>query len=205
MPPPSSVSRTQGSTTLQISSSRLMTTERCLSSPSAGGLVQGTSLPRSPLRTVPRLFRLSSIWFINMVLTELSLSKSKTSPEASPCHSCFLFLSWEFPNGLGIGCNQNSTSDAENFIAFLKNLRGQTSANGLLISAAVSIAPPAGSDGTPLTNVTDLANVLDHITIMNYDINVGPPTHNIPNRDPQLIIHFAGSMVQHSWPQRSPR
>ena len=86
----------------------------------------------------------------------------------SPPHS-----SWEAPNSPGIGCNQLSTADSENFLAFLQELRAQPAGKNLYITAAVGINPWVGPDGQPLTDVSAFAQVLDHIAIMNYDINVG--------------------------------
>ena len=146
---------------------------RWLASQSAGGPVPVSSLLRSPLRTVPRLSRLSSTWLTNTVLTQSTLSKLKLFPKLSPRRSCFPFFSWEFPNQAGIGCNLISPSDAENFLGFLQELRAQPAAKNLLLSAAVSVTPFHGSDGTSMTNVSDFAAVLDHIAVMNYDINVG--------------------------------
>lgn len=78
---------------------------------------------------------------------------------------------WEYPAGTGIGCNQGSPSDAQNFLAFLQALRQDPAGKNLYLSAAVSPAPFIGSDGNPMTDVSGFAAVLDHITIMNYDIN----------------------------------
>lgn len=93
-----------------------------------------------------------------------------------------------------------SSSDLDNFTAFLKELRAEPAAHGLLISAAVSVTPYLGSDGKPSTNLSDFAAVLDHIAIMNYDINVGLQRFN---KGPSLMIHSTGSMVQHCRSQRS--
>jgi len=51
-------------------------------------------------------------------------------------------------------------------------LRAQPAAKNLYITAAVSTSPFAGPDGKPMTDVSKFAEVLDHIAIMNYDINV---------------------------------
>jgi chitinase len=66
-----------------------------------------------------------------------------------------------------------SGADSENFLAFLQELREQPEAKELYITAAVGINPWIGSDGKPLTDVSEFAKVLDHISVMNYDINVG--------------------------------
>jgi len=93
---------------------------------------------------------------------------------------------WEYPNKQGIGCNIISTNDSANFLSFLQTLRNQTGAQDLIISAAVSITPFVGSTGTPMTDVSAFAKVLDYIEVMNYDIwgswssTVGP---NAPLND----------------------
>lgn len=78
---------------------------------------------------------------------------------------------WEYPALGGIGCNENSSSDASNFLAFLQELRQQPEGQKLYISAAAAPTPFVGPDGKPMTNVSDFAAVLDHLTIMNYDVN----------------------------------
>ncbi|KAI0253573.1 glycoside hydrolase family 18 protein [Lactifluus subvellereus] len=87
---------------------------------------------------------------------------------------------WEYPSKQGVGCNIVSTNDSANFLSFLKMLRAQSGAQNLIISAAVSITPFIGSDGTPMSNVSEFAKVLDYIEVMNYDVwgpwspSVGP-------------------------------
>ncbi|KAF8067860.1 glycoside hydrolase family 18 protein [Lyophyllum atratum] len=76
---------------------------------------------------------------------------------------------WEYPNKQGVGCNTISPDDSANFLLFLTALRAKAP-SGLIISAAVGITPFAGPDGTPMTDVSGFANVLDHIAIMSYDI-----------------------------------
>ena len=95
-----------------------------------------------------------------------------------------------------------STSDTQNFLAFLQQLRQDPTGKNLYISAAVSPTTFIGSDGTPMTNVSDFAAVLDHINIMNYDINVG--TRHVSRERPHLIIRSAGTMdYLRRRPQRS--
>ena len=84
-----------------------------------------------------------------------------------------LRFSWEYPNSPGIGCNEVSSADSENFLAFLQELRSQPAGQNLYLTAAVSTTPFVGPDGQPMTDVSQFAQVLDHIAIMNYDINVG--------------------------------
>lgn len=93
-------------------------------------------------------------------------------------------IDWEFP-GKKEECNTNSPDDAANFLLFLQELR-QSVGNKMLISAAVSIVTWTGPDGTPLTDVSEYAQVLDYISMMNYDLfgewtpTVGP---NAPMND----------------------
>jgi len=59
----------------------------------------------------------------------------------------------------------------KNFLAFLQELRAQPAAKNLYLTAAVAVTPFTGPDGQPMTDVSGFAKVLDHIAIMNYDIN----------------------------------
>ncbi|KAF9444016.1 glycoside hydrolase family 18 protein [Macrolepiota fuliginosa MF-IS2] len=77
---------------------------------------------------------------------------------------------WEYPNKQGIGCNIISPSDSANFLAFLQQLRQDSTGSKLYLSAAVSIAPFMGPDGTPMSDVSEFSKYLNHIAIMNYDI-----------------------------------
>lgn len=71
--------------------------------------------------------------------------------------------SWEYPNSQGIGCNQISTSDSANFLSFLQELRQDPAGQKLILTAATSITPFAGSDGTPMADVSEFAKVLDYV------------------------------------------
>jgi len=94
--------------------------------------------------------------------------------------------SWEYPNHQGIGCNIISASDTSNFLAFLQELRLDPVGVKLTISAAVGIAPFVDASGSPLTDVSDFAEVFDYVVIMGYDVwgswssTVGP---NAPLND----------------------
>ncbi|THG95976.1 hypothetical protein EW026_g5768 [Hermanssonia centrifuga] len=93
---------------------------------------------------------------------------------------------WEYPGNQGIGCNVVSPNDTSNFLSFLQELRQDPVGQKLFLTAATSIFPWKGPDGTPLTNVSGFAEVLDYVAIMNYDIwgswstSVGP---NAPLND----------------------
>lgn len=93
---------------------------------------------------------------------------------------------WESPNNQGIGCNTISVHDTANFLAFLQELRRNPVAAKLTLSAAVGLAPFFNASGSPLTDVTGFAKVLDYVAVMNYDVwgswfsTVGP---NAPLND----------------------
>jgi len=110
---------------------------------------------------------------------------------------------WEYPASQGIGCNTVRTSDTANFLSFLQELRQDPLGAKLTLSAAVATSPFIGPNGSPLTDVSGFAKVLDYIAIMNYDIwgpwspTVGP---NAPLDDtcaaPQNQAGSAVSAVQ---------
>ncbi|KAH8115964.1 glycoside hydrolase [Phellopilus nigrolimitatus] len=93
---------------------------------------------------------------------------------------------WEYPNADGIGCNTKSGTDTSNFLSFLQALRAEPAGANLTLSAATSIKPFNGQDGNPMTDVSQFSQVLDFISIMNYDVwgsfskTVGP---NAPLND----------------------
>ncbi|KAG2122829.1 glycoside hydrolase family 18 protein [Suillus cothurnatus] len=75
---------------------------------------------------------------------------------------------WEYPDKQGIGCNIISSDDTANFLSFLQQLREERS--NLTISAAVSLTPFRDSSGSPSTDVSAFAKVLDYVAIMDYDV-----------------------------------
>ncbi|KAH7920620.1 glycoside hydrolase family 18 protein [Leucogyrophana mollusca] len=77
---------------------------------------------------------------------------------------------WEYPNDQGIGCNTISPNDTSNFLAFLQELRQTPIGAKLTLSAAVAVTPFVGPNGSPSTNVSGFAEVLDYIAVMNYDV-----------------------------------
>ncbi|KAN0105191.1 glycoside hydrolase family 18 protein [Russula decolorans] len=93
-------------------------------------------------------------------------------------------IDWEYPNNLGIGCNQVFPDDSANLLLFLQNLRSMN--ESLVLSAAVPLKPFLDENRIPMTNVSEFAGVLDYIEIMNYDVwrsisnSVGP---NAPLND----------------------
>jgi chitinase len=52
----------------------------------------------------------------------------------------------------------------------LQELRSTEVGKNLTLSAATSIAPFYGSSGSPLTNISAFAHVLDYVEVMNYDV-----------------------------------
>ena len=77
--------------------------------------------------------------------------------------------SWEYPTAGGIGCNEQSKNDTENYLLFLQELRQRLPDK--TISAAVGLNPFVnGSTDEPSTDVSGFAAVLDYIEIMNYDV-----------------------------------
>ncbi|PCH44849.1 glycoside hydrolase family 18 protein [Wolfiporia cocos MD-104 SS10] len=81
-----------------------------------------------------------------------------------------LDFDWEYPNKQGLGCNIISPSDSANFLSFLQALRAAPGGRNLTLSAAAGIAPFAGAGGTPMSNVSAFAAVLDYVEVMNYDV-----------------------------------
>lgn len=77
-------------------------------------------------------------------------------------------IDWEFPGQQGNAGNVVSPNDSANYLAFLQLLREALPA-GAKISAATMTVPWADPQGNPLKDVTEFANVLDWILIMNYD------------------------------------
>ncbi|SCZ91436.1 BZ3500_MvSof-1268-A1-R1_Chr1-2g01407 [Microbotryum saponariae] len=98
-------------------------------------------------------------------------------------------ISWLYPVKQGIGCNTVSRKDTDDFLEFLKTLRGWLG-TGYLISIAV---PPNGfltGNGTEhVHDYSEWARVLDHINIMTYDY-AGPWS---PKTGPLSPMHSCAS------------
>jgi chitinase len=82
--------------------------------------------------------------------------------------------SWEFPGIQGIGCNAVDPQDTNNFLAFLQELRATSMGKKLILSASVFDTPWVDATGSPSTNISAFSNVLDYISIMNYDVKSNP-------------------------------
>ncbi|KAG9015421.1 hypothetical protein FRB94_000025 [Tulasnella sp. JGI-2019a] len=78
-------------------------------------------------------------------------------------------IDWEYPGHMGQDGNIVSPTDSANFILFLNALRAALPA-GAVITAATQAWPFAGPDGSPMSDVSAFAAVLDWILIMNYDV-----------------------------------
>ncbi|GAA6041633.1 hypothetical protein JCM8097_007781 [Rhodosporidiobolus ruineniae] len=78
-------------------------------------------------------------------------------------------IDWEYPVVQGEGSNIISPQDSANFLLFLQTLRSVAGENARL-SMAANVAGLYGADGTPLTDMSGFAAVLDYVTIMTYDI-----------------------------------
>ncbi|KAF5353706.1 hypothetical protein D9758_008618 [Tetrapyrgos nigripes] len=81
-----------------------------------------------------------------------------------------LDFDWEYPNRQGLGCNVLNPDDTANFIAFLKELRQDPVGAKLDLSAAVSITPYVDASGNPSSDMSEFAQHLNTVMIMNYDI-----------------------------------
>lgn len=77
---------------------------------------------------------------------------------------------WEYPNDQGIGCNVINSEDAPNFLSFLQALRADPVGSNLTMSASTTLKPWVGPNGTAMTDVSQFADVLDWINVMNYDV-----------------------------------
>lgn len=81
-----------------------------------------------------------------------------------------LDFDWEYPAKQGTGCNTISSNDTSNFLSFLQELRASPSGANLTLCAATSLTPWNDTSGNPSKDVSAFSQVLDWITIMNYDV-----------------------------------
>ena len=93
----------------------------------------------------------------------MASTSSKSNPKLIKCAYAQLDISWEYPNEAGIGCNVMSPDDSKNFLSLLKKLRAHPVGSELILTAAVAITPFAGSDGSPMNDVSEFATVLNFI------------------------------------------
>ncbi|SCV70718.1 BQ2448_3480 [Microbotryum intermedium] len=86
-------------------------------------------------------------------------------------------IDWEYPGTQGASGNAVSSSDTDNFLLFLQDLRRVLPTARL--SSCTTQQAFIGANGSPLANVSAFAQVLDGILVMNYDVwgassNPGP-------------------------------
>ncbi|KIJ70078.1 glycoside hydrolase family 18 protein [Hydnomerulius pinastri MD-312] len=77
-------------------------------------------------------------------------------------------IDWEYPGQSGQAGNEESSNDTANMLEFFKVLRATLPANAK-ISAAVQDTPFAGPDGKPVKDAAGFAQLIDFVTLMNYD------------------------------------
>ncbi|KAL7421165.1 hypothetical protein Q5752_004050 [Cryptotrichosporon argae] len=93
-------------------------------------------------------------------------------------------IDWEYPGLQGAGSNAVASDDSANFLVFLQELRA-TLPSGALISTATQDWPYADANGSPMTDVSAFAEVIDWILLMNYDVwgSSSTPGANAPLSD----------------------
>ncbi|KAI0677163.1 glycoside hydrolase [Trametes maxima] len=93
-------------------------------------------------------------------------------------------LDWEYPAQNGNAGNLVSAVDSANFLEFLKVLRA-TLPPQAKITAATQTVPFADANGDPLQDVSEFAEVLDWVLLMNYDTwgSSSTPGPNAPLSD----------------------
>ncbi|KIY52226.1 glycoside hydrolase, partial [Fistulina hepatica ATCC 64428] len=99
-------------------------------------------------------------------------------------------IDWEYPASPGSG-NPHSSQDSGNFLQFLQALRSALGPRKI-ISAAVTHLPWLGSDGRPMSDVSDFAAELTYLNIMNYDVN-DPSSDPTPSPNAPLGNHCGNS------------
>ncbi|KAG8218613.1 glycoside hydrolase family 18 protein [Butyriboletus roseoflavus] len=77
-------------------------------------------------------------------------------------------IDWEYPGQIGQQGNSESATDSANMLQFFKVLQ-QKLPPGAMISAAVQDTTFTGPDGQPMKDVSPFSQVVDWITLMNYD------------------------------------
>ncbi|KAJ6498781.1 chitinase [Mycena sanguinolenta] len=76
---------------------------------------------------------------------------------------------WEYPGVQGIGCNTISSSDTENFLVMLQELRASPIASNVTLTAATAVTPFPTNTNTSI--IPQFAAVLDWIAPMVYDLS----------------------------------
>ena len=80
----------------------------------------------------------------------------------------FILCSWQFPN-VNLTCNTVSSNDLDNYLKLIQEMRNSTVLQHLTISATVPVKPWVNASGNHAENLSDFAQVLDFIELMNYD------------------------------------
>lgn len=78
-------------------------------------------------------------------------------------------IDWEYPGHAGSSSNTFNTNDTANFLLFLRSLRAALPP-GAKITAAVEPTPFVDDQGRQLEDVSEFAEILDWVLIMNYDL-----------------------------------
>ncbi|KAJ7180229.1 glycoside hydrolase [Mycena crocata] len=93
-------------------------------------------------------------------------------------------IDWEYPGHQGEGRNEVDINDTANFLLFLRLLRSMLPP-AAVITAATLTTPFYGPDGQPRSDVTEFAQVLNWILLMNYDVwgSSATPGPNAPFYD----------------------
>ena len=78
-------------------------------------------------------------------------------------------IDWEYPGRAGNDGNLFTPQDTANFLSFLKLLRAKLPADAH-ISAATLTTPFVDGNGAPSADVSEFGDVLNWITMMNYDV-----------------------------------
>ncbi|KAJ2159827.1 hypothetical protein GGF46_002718, partial [Coemansia sp. RSA 552] len=95
-------------------------------------------------------------------------------------------IDWEYPGKEGAKCNTfDAAADSENFLKFLQALRTAIDAEypgeqAKIITAAVGVEPWY-SNGQPMTDLSEYAEVVDFVHLMAYDIMGGFSETTGPN------------------------
>ncbi|KWU47291.1 glycoside hydrolase [Rhodotorula sp. JG-1b] len=77
-------------------------------------------------------------------------------------------IDWEYPGTQGNAGNQVSSSDTQNMLSMLQLLRQKLPTT--LLSTCTTQQTYVGANGNPVGDVSQFANVLDHVMVMNYDV-----------------------------------
>ncbi|KAJ2641181.1 hypothetical protein GGH99_008968, partial [Coemansia sp. RSA 1285] len=94
-------------------------------------------------------------------------------------------IDWEYPGRLGDTCNVfDKANDTPNYLKFLQSLRAAFDSKfgkkGKLITLAIRVQP-FDVDGSPSSDVSEFAKVVDYGNLMQYDINGGWNNDTGPN------------------------